>query len=68
LPEDKEKTSFHALILDILQNTCPKAAVNSILRRYFNDALGIEIIKKYFVQECSQIDDTLFMKYHISIL
>jgi hypothetical protein len=62
VPEDKEKSAYRVLITDLFQNTCPKANVTPILRRYFNDALGIELIKKLAVEECSNVNESTYQK------
>ena len=63
LPEDKEKTASRALTMDLLQNNCPKATITPILRKYFNDALGINLVKKLSVEECSNLDGSVYLKW-----
>ncbi|KAL7074713.1 hypothetical protein ACQ4LE_006059 [Meloidogyne hapla] len=63
LPDDKEKSSSKALIMDLLQDTCKRANIIPIQRKCFNDALGIELLKKIFLEECSNLDASVFQKY-----
>jgi hypothetical protein len=62
LSDDKEKSATKYLIMDILQDTCKKANIVAIQRKCFNDALGIELLKKIFLEECSNLDASVYQK------
>uniref|UniRef100_A0A915N0D3 DNA mismatch repair proteins mutS family domain-containing protein n=1 Tax=Meloidogyne javanica TaxID=6303 RepID=A0A915N0D3_MELJA len=63
LPDDKEKTSSKVFIMDLLQDTCKRANIVPIQRKCFNDALGIELLKKIFLEECSNLDASVYQRY-----
>uniref|UniRef100_A0A183CK87 DNA_MISMATCH_REPAIR_2 domain-containing protein n=1 Tax=Globodera pallida TaxID=36090 RepID=A0A183CK87_GLOPA len=62
LPEENEKSGARLTLLDMLRNTCPKAHMTTLQRRYFNDAMGIELVTKLNVEECSNVDSSVFKK------
>uniref|UniRef100_A0A915M415 DNA mismatch repair proteins mutS family domain-containing protein n=1 Tax=Meloidogyne javanica TaxID=6303 RepID=A0A915M415_MELJA len=63
LPDDKEKTSSKVFLMDLLQDTCKRANIVPIQRKCFNDALGIELLKKIFLEECSNLDASVYQRY-----
>ncbi|KAL3088612.1 hypothetical protein niasHT_023230 [Heterodera trifolii] len=63
LPEENEKSPARLILLDMLRNTCPKANITTLQRRYFNDSLGIDLVTKLNVEECSNVDTSVFKKY-----
>jgi len=63
LPDDKEKTSSKVFIMDLLQDTCKRANIVPIQRKCFNDALGIELLKKIFLEECSNLDASVYQRF-----
>ena len=64
LPEENEKTPSRVILLDMLHTACPKANITTLQRRYFNDSLGIELVKNLNVQECSNVDASVYQKYY----
>ncbi|KAF7634374.1 DNA_MISMATCH_REPAIR_2 domain-containing protein [Meloidogyne graminicola] len=63
LPDDKEKSATKVVIMDLIQDTCKKANIVPIQRKFFNDALGIELLKRFSLEECSNLDASVYQKY-----
>lgn len=48
--------------MDLIQDTCKKANIVPIQRKFFNDALGIELLKRFSLEECSNLDASVYQK------